>query len=44
MTTNCLCCGALIPEGMDACPNCLVVSKRFDDEIEFDYDAEDDYD
>jgi hypothetical protein len=24
----CACCGEIIPEGMIACPNCLVVSKR----------------
>jgi hypothetical protein len=25
---RCVCCGEIIPEGMIACPNCLVVSKR----------------
>ena len=25
---RCICCGEIIPEGMIACPNCLVVSKR----------------
>ena len=25
---RCICCGEIIPEGMLACPNCLVVSKR----------------
>lgn len=25
---RCVCCGDIIPEGMMACPNCLVVSKK----------------
>ena len=25
---RCICCGEIIPEGMLACPNCLVVSKK----------------
>ena len=25
---RCVCCGEIIPEGMIACPNCLVVSKK----------------
>ena len=25
---RCVCCGEIIPEGMIACPNCLVVSKN----------------
>lgn len=25
---RCICCGEIIPEGMIACPNCLVVSKK----------------
>ena len=25
---KCICCGEIIPEGMIACPNCLVVSKN----------------
>ena len=29
MTDNtCISCGEIIPEGMIACPNCLVVSKK----------------
>ena len=28
MDNRCICCGEIIPEGMLACPNCLVVSKR----------------
>lgn len=27
---RCICCGEIIPEGMIACPNCLVVSKKKD--------------
>ena len=25
---RCVCCGGIIPEGLLACPNCLVVSKK----------------
>ena len=25
---KCVCCGAIIPEGMIACPNCLVVVNK----------------
>ena len=44
MADKCICCGAIVPEKMTACPNCLVVSKLSNvrDEIEFDYNAEDD--
>ena len=28
MINTCICCGEIIPEGMIACPNCLVVSKK----------------
>ena len=32
---RCVCCGEIIPEGMIACPNCLVASRGMpDDEIE----------
>ena len=43
---KCICCGAVIPSGATACPNCLVVSKMGNvrEEIDFDYAAEDDYD
>ena len=45
MNDKCICCGAIVPDGM-TCPNCLVVSKLSNvrEEIEFDYAAEDDYD
>jgi hypothetical protein len=46
---RCICCGEIIPEGMLACPNCLVASKQqamkskqFDEKLDFDYAAEDD--
>lgn len=32
---RCICCGEIIPEGMIACPNCLVVSKKKDKGCEF---------
>ena len=28
MEDRCICCGEIIPEGMMACPNCLVASKK----------------
>ena len=40
---KCICCRAIIPDGMDSCPNCLVSIAIRDvdtDEIEFDYAAE----
>lgn len=44
MPDICACCGAIVPEGLIACPNCLVVSMQNNhvDEIDFDYAAEDD--
>jgi hypothetical protein len=41
MTDKCICCGEILQEGMIACPNCLVFVKQ-QDEIDFDYSAEDD--
>ena len=28
MEDKCVCCGAVIPEGTQVCPNCLVTVKR----------------
>lgn len=28
MEDRCICCGEIIPEGMMACPNCLVARKK----------------
>lgn len=27
MVDRCICCGEIIPEGVQVCPNCLVASK-----------------
>ena len=42
MAERCVCCGEIIPEGRQVCPNCerALKSPR---EIDFDYGAEDDY-
>lgn len=32
MEDRCICCGEIIPEGMMACPNCLVASKKMQKE------------
>lgn len=41
MNDKCICCGEILREGMSVCPNCLVFVKQ-QDEIDFDYAAEDD--
>jgi hypothetical protein len=28
MEDRCICCGEIIPEGMMACPNCMVASEK----------------
>lgn len=30
---RCVCCGAIIPDGERACPNCLVCVKEDEDEL-----------
>ena len=31
MEDTCICCGAIIPEGVMVCPNCLLCVKQEDD-------------
>ena len=43
MVDRCICCGAIIPEGRQVCPNCLVTNGVTKVETNF-YDKEDIYD